>query len=189
MKGRQGPVTLLGKIGFFALIGLAAVFLAGPVLTLLSLVLSFGLLMFSLALPLALIGLLVWVPLRALFQGTAVAWKDTQEIGKGMWAFFVVPIRSCARGAAGTMEIGQRVQRRIHGLACCVRGVFVETICACLVGGFLGALITGSTRQLGVSILFGTLTGAVLGILVGVSGLRAAQELPEQSTPEPGLTL
>ncbi len=181
MNSRHGPVSTLAKIGFLTLIGLATVFLAGPILTILALVLSVGLMIFCMVLPFALVGLLVWVPLRALFQGTSVAWKDTCDIGKGMWTCFVVPVRGCGRVVARTVDIGQRIRKRSHALASWLRGIFVETVSAALVGGLLGAFIGGSNRGLGVSILFGALTGAVLGALVGVSGMREATELPDQA--------
>src|SRR5919201_2384677 len=58
-------MAFLRKVGFFSLLGLAAVMAAGPLLAIVSAVLSLTLALLSLVVPLALAGVLVWLAFRA----------------------------------------------------------------------------------------------------------------------------
>jgi len=166
------PGRTIGKIGYFALIGLLAILLAGPVLGLLSLLLSIVLAVFSVALtvfvvilPFAILGFVIVAPIQALRSGKPIEWNRLGAICKNLW-----------RGSLGTalwcwrklVQFVHFLRRKVAALSIYVRVVFWEVVCGAFVGGFLGGMVALHDLDK-PEIIIGAALGAILGALVGAS--------------------
>ncbi|HEV3116903.1 MAG TPA: hypothetical protein VGY58_07625 [Gemmataceae bacterium] len=164
---------IMRKILFFALMGVAVVFLTGPVVAVISFVVSAGLFVFFFLLPFALLGFLIWLPIRLICGRGASARKTlvrtTQIMGH---AAFVMPARTCGHLQARARTLGDR----IHALTSFIGAVFVEAASGALVGAMVGAIAGWQTGVLSVSIPAGAVIGLGLGVIVGTSRLRQTPE-------------
>jgi hypothetical protein len=187
MPGPKCPSHIVGRIFYFAFIGFIAILLVGPVIGILSVVLSIGLALLSFAiaalgiiLPFAILGFLVWAPLHAAFSGKPLEWRKLGRLCKGIFdkVFGVV------RGASSMMTGSGRIfQQKLSGLSSNVGVILFETFCGALVGLLLAVIaeyMSASQRDLGLAII-GLLIGAVLGALVGTSRIRVKEPRMEHS--------
>jgi hypothetical protein len=181
MHSGRGPGCFFRRIGFFALIGFAVLFLSAPIIALVSAVISLVLVVVSFVLPFALIGFLVWLPLRGFRNGASAAWKD---------------LRAGTEAVHGTIQSASRLTASMTGKVVRAGNVLVSTAQekAQFVGIMLLEILSGTM----VGVLFGFIwqfrqpiecepiaicgaIGATLGTLVAVSrarlyGRQAAQE-------------
>src|SRR5262245_11021380 len=77
VHNQQSIAGLLKNVGLLALLGFGVVVLAGPLIGLLSVVLSFT----AIVLAFAFVGFMVWALFQALFKGQRVALDGVREIG------------------------------------------------------------------------------------------------------------
>jgi len=181
------PGRTIGKIAYFALIGLLAILLAGPVLGLLSLLLSIVLAVFSIALtvfvvilPFAVLGFVIMAPIQAARSGKPIEWNRLGVMCKNLW-----------RGSLGAalwcwhklMQLVHFLRRKVAALSIYVRLVFWEVLCGALVGGFMGGMVAFDDHQK-PEILIGAALGAILGALVGASR-RDVRDTAFNSPAEP----
>src|SRR5437016_4032208 len=80
VQNMQTPLGVLRKIALFALLGFATITLFGPVVAVLSVVLSFGMVLASFAL----VGYLVWAAFVAATHGPEVAWHNMKAMGQAV---------------------------------------------------------------------------------------------------------
>ena len=179
-----GPGRTIGKIGYFALIGFLAILLAGPVIGILSALVSLFLAIFSVAitvfvviLPFAMIGFLVLAPIEAVRTGRPIEWRRLREICVGLWAKTLGVAWWVWRKLLGFISF---LRRRVAALAIYVRVVFWEVICGALVGAFLGWMMARHEMDK-PHIIIGALIGAILGALVGAS----RHEIADPALPSP----
>src|SRR5947208_10631200 len=113
----QGLTGMLRKLCLFALFGFLAVTLAGPVIALLSVILSF-----------ALIGFLLWLPLYALFAGREAGWRNclakcrafgerVLRICHGALTRAATTVRGTVGGAEGIARVAGTVAHAAVGVA------------------------------------------------------------------------
>jgi hypothetical protein len=142
----QTPADVIRKVGALALIGFGVVILSGPLLAVLSVLVSFGLVL----LPFVGIGLLVWLPFHYLFRERRAVLQDIHNVRDNL---------AQARGGAGR-AIGRAI-------------TFLPRMAGRLIAGVLslawGALrlILSTTRVL-IELSMVTLTGALIGVIAGV---------------------
>jgi hypothetical protein len=142
----QTPAEVIRKLGLLALVGFGVVVLSGPILALLSVALSFALVL----LPFVAVGLLVWLPFRFLWRGKEVAIRDVHEIHQNVGA------------AAG--GVGRAIGRTITFLPR-MAGRLVAFVFS-LAWGIL-RLALSTTRVL-IEMSMVTVTGALIGVVAGI---------------------
>lgn len=184
---------LAGKIAYLALLGFMVIILAGPVLAVTSVILSLaiaivsmGLAVLSILLPFALIGFLVWLPCHVVGRGQGVPWpRMRQGIQEFVQAVFGLVHGTLVHGFAclrrlcwGSIRLGHAGQEGLRGLASLSKVLLLETVSGALVGGSMGLMLGhfDSTPFTHTAVAVGTLTGAYLGILVGLSTARRMRE-------------
>ena len=166
------PGRTIGKIAYFALIGLLAILLAGPALGLLSLLLSIVLAVFSVALtvfvvilPFAILGFVIVAPIQALRSGKPIEWNRLGAICKNVWNGSLGAALWCWRKL---LQFVHFLRRKVAALSIYVRVVFWEVVCGACVGGFLGGMVALHDPDK-PEIIIGAALGAILGALVGAS--------------------
>src|SRR5229473_4327510 len=169
------PGRTIGKIAYFALIGLLAILLACPALGLLSLLLSIVLAVFSVALtvfvvilPFAILGFVIVAPIQALRSGKPIEWNRLGAICKNVWNGSLGAALWCWRKL---LQFVHFLRRKVAALSIYVRVVFWEVVCGAFVGGFLGGMVALHDLDK-PEILIGALIGAILGAVVATSRLE-----------------
>jgi hypothetical protein len=153
----QTPAEVIRKFGLLALVGFGVVVLSGPILALLSVALSFALVL----LPFVAVGLLVWLPFRFLWRGKEAAIQDVHEIHQNVGA------------AAG--GVGRAIGRTITFLPR-MAGRLVAFVFS-LAWGIL-RLALSTTRVL-IEMSMVTVTGALIGVVAGIlTGQDLAVAIP-----------
>src|SRR5437660_7669120 len=83
MESLQSTADIVRKIALFTVVGFLAVFLIGPVLTLVGVIL-----------PFALVGFLIWLPFRLLVQRREIHWRGLPEqAGRTLRTILSIPVR------------------------------------------------------------------------------------------------
>jgi hypothetical protein len=164
VESKAGFCQVARKVCLLALLGLVAITAAGPILALVSVVLSF-----------ALIGLLFWLPIRLLLYGREGAVRDGVEKGKAV-------ARLCGRTAAaswhGTRHLGRHLREALRGSASRVGAVLLETLSGAVVGALLVSTCWPQHAVTPGAVVLAGLIGALAGVLVLVSRSRGAPEPP-----------
>jgi YMGG-like Gly-zipper len=177
MSCMHTPARVLRKIVFFALLGFGVIFLSGPVIALFSFIISAALVILFVFLPFMLLGLIVWLPLRAIFGGRGRARRDLFETGRLVGkAAFVVPLRTCGHVYARARCARVRMHERVHTVTTFLGSILLEMVSGALVGALLGAIIGLQMNALQVSIPVGAVIGSALGLVVGASRVRQPRE-------------
>jgi hypothetical protein len=163
--------SVLRKFGYFAFMGLAALLLAGPLLGIVVALFSLFVAMVSLLAPFAVIGLLVWVPIRVLSGNPRKAWDEARQAGGTLWNSVLKPpmargkrMCSWAGGAFGSTR----------GRAEQVGGMLVETTCGAAVGALLGIAAGIASQEFVADAGMGAAAGAVVGMFVGFTRIGSA---------------
>jgi len=184
MSSRCCPGHVLGRIGYFALIGLLAILLAGPVLGLLSVLVSIALAIFSAALtvfivlvPFIIVGFVVMAPIEGALTGKPIEWSRLGDMCKGLWRHIWSLTWWSWKKLIGCLHF---LRRKMAALLIYVRVVFWEAVCGALVGAFLGGMVALHDLDK-PEILIGAFIGAVLGAVVATSRLELQE--PALSSP------
>jgi hypothetical protein len=162
MESLHTTADILRKVALLTLLGFLIVFLIGPVLTLVGIIL-----------PFALVGLLVWVPFRLFIQKREVNWSRLpKKAGQVIRTVLTIPIRIIA-------YVGYAAK----GLLLLVAGVIgfaLRIIVPAVAGAFLFALlgaIGGVTHQdAEFRIPAAALIGATIGALYGAFRARQVKK-------------
>jgi hypothetical protein len=153
----QAPAEVIRKVGLLAVIGFGVVMLSGPVLALLSVALSFALVL----LPFVAVGLLVWLPFRYLWHGRQAAIQDVHEIRQNVGTATGGIWRAIGRTITFLPRMAGRLVAFVFSLA----------------WGIL-RLVLSTTRVL-IEMSMVTLTGALIGVAAGIlSGHDLAVAIP-----------
>jgi hypothetical protein len=172
MTSQCCPGHVLRKIGYFAAIGFLVILLAGPVLGLLSVVLSIAVAIFSVALsvfvvllPFVIVGFVIMAPIEGALTGRPVQWSRLGDMCKGLWLKTWSLAWWFWKKLLGFLHF---LRRKMAALSIYVRVVFWEVVCGALVGAFLGGMVALHDIDK-PEIIIGALIGAVLGAVVGAS--------------------
>jgi hypothetical protein len=166
VESKLSFVALLRKVGALAAFGFLAIVLAGPVLSVLIVVLTF-----------AVIGFLLWLPVRPLLRRRDGQWRDG-----------VQQAAVCAhRGAellgvawSGAVRRGREAHGALRSTVSVVGSVLLETLSGAVVGILL--VTTCWPQQAHASAVpLAALAGILVGVLVVASRARPAPDGAEQS--------
>jgi hypothetical protein len=175
MRHVGNPGCFLRKVFWFAALGFGVLFLSGPVIGIVCAILALVLGIASTLFPFVIIGLLVWLPFRALFKGKQPTWADLHENAGMVWkASFVMPVNAAAEVCRGAVTRFRGAGDRIKSGAQSLGAFFVEVISGAAVGALFG-LIASLEHPRKEYLLYAGSAGAVMGIGVGLSRFRAWQ--------------
>jgi hypothetical protein len=150
MERLQSTADMVRKVALWTVVGFLVVFLIGPVLTLLGVIL-----------PFALVGFVVWLPFRLFVQGKEVQWSSfPKNAGRTVRAVLGLPVRLVRGVLAVPIWLGSYIVAAILGL---LR----------LAGGFIGLAL----RILFPAVV-GALIFALLGAIGGVTHQDAEFRIP-----------
>jgi hypothetical protein len=168
------PGQFFRRIGFFALLGFAATFLTGPIIAVISVVISLVLVVISFLLPLVILGLLIGIPLRAFGKGSAITWNDLCVLAVKVRGLAFGLLRHAGIVGGKLHSLGSSLSSTCQSKAHFVGGLFLEVLSGALVGALLGA-IPGFPHEFNyIMIACCAAVGALLGIFVGFSQIRLA---------------
>ena len=173
MRFARGPGCFIRKVFWLAALGFGVLFLSGPVIGIVCLMLGAFLSIASILFPFVVIGLIVGLPIRALAGGKNANWSDVQKRAGSVWrGAFVIPVRTAngiCRGAVTRFDgAGDRIRTGAQSLG----AFFVEVFCGAAVGTLFGLMASFDHPQEHFLVYAGS-AGAVLGIGVGLSRFRA----------------
>lgn len=175
MRHAHGPGCLVRKVLWFAALGFGVLFLSGPVIGIVLALLAVVLSIASTLFPFVIIGLLVWLPFRALSKGKQPNWSELRENAGKVWkASFVMPVHTATDVCRGAVTRFQGAGDRIRSGAQSLGAFFVEVISGAAVGALFG-LIASLEHPRKEYLLYAGSAGAVMGIGVGLSRFRAWQ--------------
>jgi hypothetical protein len=194
----HSAADVIRKVGLLALVGFSVILLSGPIVAILSVVLSLGVIV----LGFALVGFLVWLPFRILTVGSQVAFQNLHDAGKAVGGVamgvgrvgakaVVVPPRAAGRMCAGGFRVAKAGLRLTWSAARFIGEVGVVAAAGVLVGVIFGLISGTQTHNLGVAIpmnaFAGGLIGAATGIVMTIRERRAgrAPTIPVTGQPSP----
>lgn len=162
--------SVVRKIAFFTLIGAGVVFLGGPVIGVVAVVLSLFIAAVSIILPFAIVGFLVWLPFHILAHGPHETWKDAGKNGKALGEAFVLrPMRWCGRSCRQMAVAGENFAEGCRATGSFLARHVFEPACGCLVGTLTGAAVGMENGHLSWSIGGGAAFGALVGLAVNMA--------------------
>jgi hypothetical protein len=160
MENVQGTAVLLRKIALWTLIGVGVVFLSGPVLTVVGVIL-----------PFALVGALVWLVIQAIIAGPRAVGRTIRTVGGGALHLIV----------AGPRWAGRQVFRavRFTGATALAGLVFLSrllfpTLAGAILGAVLGVVGGIQHDDADVRVPAGAIIGAGVGLLAGAMWRKPA---------------
>jgi hypothetical protein len=167
VENKPSLFQMARKVCLLALFGLLAITLAGPILSIVFVILSF-----------ALIGFLFWLPIRFLIYGREGALRDGLQ-----------NVRAVARrggyavGAVwyGTLRVGRELHETLRGTASVIGAVLLETLSGAVVGILLVATCWPQHAVTPGGVVLAGLLGGLAGVLVVVSRARRARESAVES--------
>jgi hypothetical protein len=146
MQNLSSPFVLFARVGMLALLGLAVVVLAGPVIGILGAIL-----------PFVLIGFAAWCLIQLINSGPRAVWNTLREAGRitgvatvqvanGCRRMFTYPAQTCVRVYHGSRQLAAKAWRgTTAGVKMAVEGGVVTLSGAGI--GLVVALLTSATKQ------------------------------------------
>jgi hypothetical protein len=178
----EQTASVFRKFGYFAFMGVAALILAGPVIALLSLVISLILAVLSILVPFAVIGLLIWLPIRILSGNPSKAWTEARKAGGVLWRSVLRP----------PLQLGKRLFSWFgnafgasRGRAQQVGGILMETTCGAAVGALLGVAAGMGKEEMYADAGLAAAVGAVVGLFVGFTRIGWAIPVYSDEAQQP----
>jgi hypothetical protein len=170
MERVQEAVPIIRKAALITLIGFLVIMLAGPVLSLLGVLL-----------PFALVGLLVWIPFRLFVIGRQGGWTAVrQTTGRVLRTALAVPGRIVAR----VLRAAGWVLGLVFGLIGFVLRLALPTVAGVILGGALGVIGGIEHNDVVFRAPAGALIGGGIGLLAGA--LRGRRPRPVIIRVAPG---
>lgn len=159
MQTLRATADLGRRVALLALLGFGVVILAGPILAVLSVLLSFAMVTLSFAL----VGFLAWSALQLLLHGRQVAWDNIRGLGQHLGRHL--------------LTLGQGLGRVL---------AFIPWLVGLILAGVFWLVrfvlrMAWATVRFGTEVAFLALCGVAVGAFVGAAGW-----LPNQ---DPGLTV
>jgi hypothetical protein len=179
--------STLRTISFLAVLGLLALFLAGPLLGIVLIFLGIAgtvfvllLSLLAIALVFAVLGYAVWVPLRLVCPGKSSVWLDIRSKGKhlclSLWQlsawYFGAMLRCLAWARHKFKCLGRSTWEASYQYAWLVSRFMVELVSGALLGGMLAWIGTGQDSPFSGTVALGIALGALLGLLIASYKLR-----------------
>ena len=170
MDNKPSFCQIARKVCLLAVFGLVALTLAGPILSLVFVILSF-----------ALIGFFFWLPIHLLIYGKDGALRN------GLEKCQVVArsgVQMTAAVCHGTMRVGRELHESVRGTVNVVGAVLLETVSGAVVGILLVMTCWPQHAVTAGALVMAGLLGALAGVLVVVSRARRNSESAVERSPE-----
>jgi hypothetical protein len=162
-------------VGFWALVGLAVIVLAGPVVAVVSALLS----LFVAALPLALVGFVGWTIYRVGFRGQSPAWhrlgdffklpaRALHDVVHVASRVVTAPPRFCTHVAKGIGRATRTATSTVWSGAKIIGEIGLVTATGLLVGGGVGLLLGWQEHNVRVSVPTNALAGGLIALVFGM---------------------
>lgn len=173
------------KLALLVLIGFAVVFLSGPILAVLSMVLSFA----AVFAVFAMIGFLVWFPFRMLLVGrqaaladvqqlTAAAGRDFGRVGRAAARVLTVPARIVTAILGTALQVSWFAGKTAFSTVRFVTGMAFLALFGAVLGALCGLAMTNGHQDAQSVMVMNTLVGAGLAVAAGI-----VLALPRRSQP------
>lgn len=164
MERLQSTAEIVRKVALLTIVGFLVVFLIGPVLTLLGLIL-----------PFALVGFVVWLPFRLLVQKKEVNWSGLPEkAGRTVRAVLGFPVWLVRTVLAIPIRLGSYVVAAVIGLLRLAGGllglalrILIPAVAGALIFALLGAIGGATHQDAEFRVPAAALMGAGIGALYG----------------------
>jgi uncharacterized membrane protein len=174
MESLHSTADMIRKVALFTVMGFLVVFLIGPVLTLVGMVL-----------PFALVGFLVWLPYRLLVQKQQINWSGLPEkAGRVVRTVLTVPVRIVATVLSIPLRILALIASAALGLLRLAGGVLgfaLRILIPALAGAFLFAILGAigglNHHDAEFRVPAAALIGAGIGALYGAFQTRTVQKV------------
>ncbi len=168
----------LNKFGYLALLGFAAIMLTGPVIALMALAFSIVVGFFSVLLPFAVMGLILWLPIRAVTDSPSEAWREASEAVQKVWRNVLEPPYLWFRRFFAWIKTSSNSTRTFSMQ---IGGILLETICGAAVGAMIGVAAEMGKETIETDAALCAAVGAAIGLFVGFSRIqRNAAVLAEE---------
>ena len=153
MESLHTTVDIVRKVALLTLVGFLVVFLIGPVITLIGVVL-----------PFALVGLLVWLPFRLFIQRRPINWSGLPEkAGRAVRSVLLFPVRV----VAFVLSAAFGLLRVVGGVLGFALRILLPAIAGALLFAVLGAIGGVTHADAEFRIPAAALIGATIGALYG----------------------
>lgn len=163
MESLHSTVDIVRKVALLTLVGFLVVFLIGPVLTLIGVVL-----------PFALVGLLVWLPFRVLIQKRQINWTGLPEkAGRAVRTVLLIPFRLVAFVLSAVLGL----LRLVGGVLGFALRILIPAIAGAMLFALLGAIGGVTHADAEFRIPAAALIGAALGALYGAFRTKEVQKV------------
>src|SRR5713101_5481319 len=171
MKNIEGAAEVLRKVFIFTLVGFLVVVLAGPLLTVLGVLL-----------PFALVGFLVWLPFQGFRLWRQGGWPSIRHaFGRAVRTVFAIPVWLISRVAGGALWL----VRGVFGLIGFVLGIAFPTVAGAFLGAVLGLIGGVEHHDAEVRIPAGAAIGGGIGFLAGATRSRQRVKIIRVVSPAP----
>jgi hypothetical protein len=172
----QSTGSVFRKIALLVLIGFGVVFLSGPIVAVLSVVLSFA----AVLGVFALIGFLVWLPFRMLLVGkdatianvhevAAAAGRDFGRFGRGVAQVLAFPVRVLTGILGAALQVTWFAGKTAFTTVRFVTGMAFLAVFGALLGALCGLWMSNVHHQdVESTMIMNTLVGAGLAVLAGL---------------------
>lgn len=190
MNEYQSPGSILRKIILFCLLGFVTLVLFGPLVAVLSAVLSVA----TVILSFALVGFLVWSLFQAILYGRQTAVQNMKAVGQGMGRMVPAiadrvlrvlrfPFWALGRIAAGLKNAAWFVASRTWWTTRFVGSIVPVAATGVLVGAAVGLATGMQTHDLGATVPIDALCGGLMGVGVGVAMAVMERRTPVRNSP------
>jgi hypothetical protein len=171
----QTPGHVVQKVILLALLGFGVVMLGGPILALVSVVLSFGLVI----LFFALVGFVVWSLIQFVFFGNRMAWEAIPEAARRLGQAWLggarkfgqvlgVPLRFVSRIGGGLLAGAGFAWKKSWAAAWTVGEIALVALSGVLVGVLVG-VVTGAPNNHQVTVPTNALLGGAIAAVAGIA--------------------
>jgi hypothetical protein len=170
VDNKPGLFQIVRKVCLLALFGFLAITLAGPILSIVLVILTF-----------ALIGFLFWLPIRFLIYGREGALRGGLQ---GIRAVARRGGRAVGAVWGGTLRVGRELHESLRGTASVIGAVLLEALSGAVVGILLVTTCWPQHAVTPGTVVLAGLLGGLAGVLVVVSrSRRPAESAVESSEP------
>ncbi|HLJ91790.1 MAG TPA: hypothetical protein VKU02_01225 [Gemmataceae bacterium] len=187
MESLHSTADIIRKVALFTLVGFLVVFLIGPALTVVGVIL-----------PFALVGFLVWLPFRVLVQRREINWTGLPEkAGRLVRTVLTLPFRVGAAILSIPLRILGLLLTGVVGLLRLVGGalgfalrITIPALAGAVVFALLGAIGGMTHHDAEFRVPAAALIGAAIGALYGAFRTKTVEKVivlrPASATPNQG---
>lgn len=163
MESLHSTAEIVRKVALLTVVGFLVVFLIGPALTLIGVVL-----------PFALVGFLVWLPFRLVVQRRRIDWSGVpRRAGEAVRTIVTLPLRIVAFVASVLFGL----LRLVGGVIGFALRILVPTVAGALLFAVLGAIGGVTHQDAEFRIPAAALIGAAIGLLYAMFKTREVRKV------------